>query len=117
MSGPHRGSGGREYFVYEGLTFEDGCLIKIMSTRGLKWDESVVPSLAELDRFKAGLGMRADEELLEVLVCFHQSAIYSMNCPSFSQLPSMQPQNMSSGLLFHELSIVFSTCPPYSHKI
>lgn len=65
MTGPHRTGGGREYFNYDGNRFEDGCLIKDMSTRSMRWDESVVPTLAELEKFKAGFGMGADEELLQ----------------------------------------------------
>ena len=63
-TGPHRGRAGREQFSFDGMTFEDGCLIKTLSVRGLRWDEGVVPTLAELERFKAGMGVGADEELL-----------------------------------------------------
>eukprot|EP00966_Prymnesium_polylepis_P100116 2318506-Prymnesium_polylepis.1 len=48
VTGPHRTGGGREYFGYDGAHFEDGCLIKTMSTRGLRWGDDIVPSLAEV---------------------------------------------------------------------
>jgi hypothetical protein len=35
--------------------FEDGFLIRRLSTKGLNWN-SVSPTMAELERFKAGLG-------------------------------------------------------------
>ena len=36
--------------------------------RGLKWgDDSVVPTLGELERFKAGLGAHAEKELLSAM--------------------------------------------------
>eukprot|EP00965_Chrysotila_dentata_P163629 5402936-Pleurochrysis_carterae.AAC.1 len=33
-----------EGYVYDGMTFEDGCLIKTIAVRGLRW-ENVTPSL------------------------------------------------------------------------
>ena len=44
--------GGRRAFFFEGEQFIDGLRHKQVSTRGLRWDESVVPTMAELERFK-----------------------------------------------------------------
>ena len=57
-------SGGKKRFHFDGLTFEDGLLVKTLAVRNLRWDDSVVPSIAELERFKAGLGAGAEAELL-----------------------------------------------------
>ena len=59
-----RVAGGRKRFLYEGQEFEDGLMMKKYNVRSLRWGEAVVPSLTELERFKAGLGAHADEELL-----------------------------------------------------
>ena len=59
-----RVAGGRQQFAYEGQTFEDGCLVKLVSLKGLRWGDDVTPSLPELERFKVGMGSAADDELL-----------------------------------------------------
>ena len=51
-----RVAGGRQQFAYEGQTFEDGCLVKTVSLKGLRWGDDVTPSLPELERFKVGTG-------------------------------------------------------------
>ena len=52
--GPIRVAGGGQQFAYEGMTFEDGCLVKTVSLKGLRWGDDVTPSLPELERFKVG---------------------------------------------------------------
>ena len=59
-----RTQGGRKLFYFDGETFEDGLLLRDVSVRSLRWGDDIVPSLAELERFKAGLGAGAEEELL-----------------------------------------------------
>ena len=59
-----RVAGGRQQFAYDGMTFEDGCLVKVVSIKGLRWGDDVTPSLPELERFKVGMGSAADDELL-----------------------------------------------------
>lgn len=59
--------GGRKYFTYDGQIFEDGCLVKTMAVRNLRHDDSVLPSIAELERFRAGLGDGADDALLSAM--------------------------------------------------
>ena len=70
ISEGRRGARKRFYFSDENgksHEFEDGLLIKTLSVRNLRWDETVVPTIAELERFKAGLGEQAEEELLAAL--------------------------------------------------
>jgi transcription elongation factor SPT5 len=55
---------GRKHFNYDGNEFEDGLLLKYYSVRNLRWGDEISPSLAEFERFKAGLGEHAEEELL-----------------------------------------------------
>ena len=64
VEGPMRVAGGRQQFAYDGMTFEDGCLVKVVSIKGLRWGDDVTPSLPELERFKVGMGSAADDELL-----------------------------------------------------
>ena len=45
-----RVAGGRQQFAYDGMTFEDGCLVKVVSIKGLRWGDDVTPSLPELER-------------------------------------------------------------------
>ena len=40
---------------------------KNLATRNLRWDDTVVPTMAELERFKAGLGADAEAELLAAI--------------------------------------------------
>ena len=40
---------------------------RLCQVRGLRWDDDVQPTLAELERFKAGMGVGADEELLSAV--------------------------------------------------
>jgi transcription elongation factor SPT5 len=58
---------GKKRFNYDGLSFEDGLLIKGLAVRNLRWGDDIVPSIAELERFKAGLGAGAEAELLAAI--------------------------------------------------
>ena len=53
-----RVAGGRQQFAYDGMTFEDGCLVKVVSIKGLRWGDDVTPSLPELERFKVRARLR-----------------------------------------------------------
>jgi len=52
-----RVAGGRQQFAFDGQTFEDGCLVKVVSLKGLRWGDDVTPSLPELERFKVSLSL------------------------------------------------------------
>ena len=106
--------------------FEDGCLIKTLAVRSLRFDDSVVPTLPELERFKAGLGAGADDELLQAMPAAgsgesfapgdivkvrappglrHISAISPHICPTS---PHTSPHQVRDGELRHVVGIVHS---------
>ena len=59
-----RSSRGRQVYYYDNQEFEEGFLLRHLSVKGLKYGDGVQPTMAELERFKTGLGADADAELL-----------------------------------------------------
>ena len=55
-----RSSRGRQVYYYDNQEFEEGFLLRHLSVKGLKYGDGVQPTMAELERFKTGLGADAD---------------------------------------------------------